>query len=53
MNLRQRISILVAVLVLAVGLLATFLSPQAPVAEAGQWCGNSCAKVLPTPTPKR
>lgn len=53
MNLRRRVSIFAAVLVLALGLLATFLSPQVPVAEAGQWCGHSCSDgIIVTPPPE-
>ncbi len=56
MNLRRKAAIVMAALVLGFGLLATFLAPQTPVAQAGQWCGQSCsgaagASIVPTPLP--
>jgi hypothetical protein len=53
MNLRRKITILIAALVMGIGLLAPFLAPQPPVAEAGLWCGQSCggSSVAPTPPP--
>jgi len=52
MNLRKKIAVLAAAVLISGGLLATFLSPQTPVANAGQWCGQSCSNfVIPTPLP--
>jgi hypothetical protein len=51
MNPKRRIAIVTAALLLGLGVVATFLSSQTPVAEAGQWCGQSCSRPLP-PTPK-
>jgi hypothetical protein len=52
MNLRKKIAVLVAAVAISGGLLATFLSPQTPVAKAGLWCGQSCTNfVVPTPLP--
>jgi hypothetical protein len=52
MKLRRKIAVVMAALALCFGLLATFLSPQTPVAEAGLWCGQSCSNfIVPTPLP--
>jgi hypothetical protein len=51
MNPRRKIVILATAFLLGLGLLASFLAPQTPVAEAGQWCGQSCGNsVFPPPT---
>jgi hypothetical protein len=59
MNLRQRITLAVATLILALGLLAAMLAPylapsmagntQAPVQVAGGWCTKGCTQSIPTP----
>ncbi|MBI5566858.1 MAG: hypothetical protein HY870_18315 [Chloroflexi bacterium] len=52
MNLRRKAAIVMVALLMGSGLLATFLSPLTPVAEAGQWCGQSCTNfIAPTPPP--
>lgn len=53
MNLRKRLAIVMAALVLSGGLMAIFATPQqTPVAKAGLWCGQSCTNfVVPTPLP--
>jgi hypothetical protein len=51
-NLRRKISMLMAALLLGIGLLAAFPAPQTPVVEAGLWCGQSCSQfIAPTPLP--
>jgi hypothetical protein len=51
MNMRQRITLVLAVLVLSLGLLMALVGAQlSPAQIAGGWCGDSCAdSIAPTP----
>ena len=59
MNIRRRITLAVATLILALGLLAAMPAPyrapstagntQAPVQVAGGWCTRGCTQSVPTP----
>ncbi|MFN8597452.1 MAG: hypothetical protein U0559_14870 [Anaerolineae bacterium] len=51
MELRRKLKIMTVLLLLSIALVSTFLSPQAPVAQGGQWCGQSCSQAIVTPPP--
>ena len=50
MNMRRRVTIMAAALLLVFGLLAAILiSHQASMQVAGGWCGQSCPESVVTP----
>ena len=53
MNMRQRITLALAVLLLSLGVLLALVGSQlSPAQVAGGWCGASCLdSIAPTPIP--